>query len=58
MQIKPEYIEIPNDIIEQNKMVTLTTDVMFLNQIPFIITYGHGVGLIMVEWIPNRMASN
>ena len=29
-------------------------DVMFVNQIPFIITYGHGVGLIMVECIPNR----
>ena len=55
MQIELEYIEIPNDIIEQNKMVTLTADVMF-NQIHFIITYGCEVGLTTVEWIPNRMA--
>ena len=35
-------------------MVTLTADIMFVNQIPFIITYGGVVGLTTVEWIPNR----
>ena len=27
---------------------------MFINGIPFLITYGKGVGSITVEWIPNR----
>ena len=28
---------------------------MFVKGIPFLIIYGRGVGLIIVEWIPNRM---
>ena len=52
--ITPEYVEIPQGIIEQNKMVTLMADIIFINGIPFLITYGRGVGLITVEWIPNR----
>ena len=56
ISIEPEYVEIPNDIIERNKMVTLLADVMLVNKSSFIITYGHGVGLIMVEYIPNRTA--
>ena len=28
---------------------------MFVKGIPFLIIYGRGAGLIIVEWIPNRM---
>ena len=35
-------------------MVTLNADIIFVNQIPFIITYGKGVRMIAVEWISNR----
>ena len=54
----PEYVEIPREMIEQNKMVTLTVDMIFVNGIPFIVTYGRGIGLITVEWIPNRTKTN
>ena len=39
---------------QKNKLITLTANIMFINGIPFLITYGRGVGLIKVEWIPNR----
>ena len=40
--------------IEQDKLVTLTADIVFVYQIPFIIMYRRGVGLMSVEWILNR----
>ena len=55
LRIQLEYVQIPPELIEQNKLVTLMEDIMFMNQIPFIITYGWDVGLITVEWIPNHM---
>ena len=54
-RMQPENVEIPREVIEQNKMAKLTADIMFVNGIPFIVTYGRGIGLITVEWIPNRM---
>ena len=45
----------PWEVIEYNKMVTLTTVTMFVNQIHFIITDVRGVGLTTVEWISNRL---
>ena len=36
--IQPEYVEIPREMTEQNKMVTLTADIMFVNEVPFIVT--------------------
>ena len=29
---------------------------MFVSNIPFVITYGREIGLIVVEFMPNRMA--
>ena len=54
-RILSEYMEIPREIIEQNKMVMLTADIMYVNQIWFIITNGRGIGWITVEWMPNRI---
>ena len=33
-------MNVPRDLIEQNKMITLTVDIMFINGIPFLIMYG------------------
>ena len=52
-KIQPDYVEVPNKIIKNNKMVTQTVDIMFVNKITFIITYWREVGLT-VEWIPNH----
>ena len=56
--IEPEYFSILQEIIEKNKLVTLSVDIMFLNQLPFVIMYGRGIGLTTVEWIPNNWRSN
>ena len=56
-QMQPEYMEVPWEIFENNKLVTLTAAIIFMNQMPFIITYGKGVGLTVVEWIPNKMGT-
>ena len=43
-------------LVEELAKINMRRDaeIMFVNQIPFIITYGKGVGLITMEWIPNR----
>ena len=57
-RIQPEYVEIPREMIEQNKMATVTADVMFVNGILFIVIYRRGIGLIMLEWVLNRTKNN
>ena len=45
VQKKPEhvvtdYVQIPKVIIQMSKFVTLTADVMYVNSLSFVITYG------------------
>ena len=51
-------MDIPRDLIEQNKMVTLMADVMFINEIPFLIMYGRGIGLIMLNGYQTGQRNN
>ena len=41
-----DYVEIPRDFFTLQKIITLTADVMFVNGLAFVITFGRGVGLI------------
>ena len=52
-----DYVQIPKDVIQMNKFVTLTADLMYVNCLPFVITYGQGIGLIMAEFMPNQTAN-
>ena len=52
-----DYVHIPRDVIQTSKYVTLTPDVMYVNNLPFAITYGRGIGLIMVKFMPNQTAT-
>ena len=38
-RVETEYLEIPWDYYTLQKFVTLTADVMFVNGIPFLMTY-------------------
>ena len=49
------YVEIPRDFFTLPKFITLTTDVMFVNDLAFVITFGRGVGLITVAFTPTWM---
>ena len=43
-------------MIQTNKQTAFIADVMFVNNLPFVITYGREIGLITAEFIPNQMA--
>ena len=51
-----DYVQFPKDAIQLNKYVTLTADVMFVNNLPLMITYGREIGLITTEFLPNQVA--
>ena len=50
------YVQEPRDVIQMNKFVTLTVDATHVNNFPFVITYGRGIGLITAEFMPNQRA--
>ena len=52
-----DFVQIPRDLFQMNKCVTLIADVMFANNLALVITYGQGIGLITAEFTPNRKAS-
>ena len=52
-----DYFQIPRDLIQTNKFVILPADVMYVNNLPFVITYGRGIGLIMTDFMPNQTAT-
>ena len=39
-----------------NKFVTLTANVMYVNNVLLVITYGQGIGLITAKFMPNWTA--
>ena len=38
------------------KKITLTGDVMFVNKLPFFVTFGRDIGLLTVKFTPTRTA--
>ena len=52
-----DYVQIPRDLIQTNKYVTLTADLIYLNNFSFVITYGRGIDLIKAKFIPNQTAT-
>ena len=51
-----DYVQIPKEFMTTQKCVTLTVDVMFVNNLAFVITFGRGIGLITMELTPMHMA--
>ena len=39
-QVVMDYVQIPRDLVQMDKYVILTADVMFVNNLTFVITYG------------------
>ena len=54
--VRVDYIEIPQDIIDMHKYVTLVADVMFVNGLPFLVTSSRGIILVTIEYLPSRTA--
>ena len=46
----------PTKSNKANKYVTLTADVMFVNSLPFVVTFGQGIGLLTAEFTTTQTA--
>jgi len=54
--IRVEYVQIPWDFVQLHKYVTLVVDVMFMNDLPFLVTSSRGLSLVTIEHLPLRAA--
>ena len=55
-RVRPTYVQIPLQLYEKLRDVTLTADVMFVNSLPFFITVSRRIKLITVQFLPSRTA--
>jgi hypothetical protein len=46
----------PKDFIQLHKYVTLATDVIFVNELPFLVTSLQGSSLVTIEHLPSGIA--
>ena len=53
-----EYVAILKDFLELQKYVTLVSDIMFVNNTPFLITMSRVIKGVTVEHIPSRTAKH
>jgi hypothetical protein len=49
-----DYVEIPKAILDLNKDVTLTADVMFVDNIPFLLTNSRKIKFTPSEYVARR----
>ena len=48
-----DYVNIPSSVLEKNKHVTLSIDIMYVNRIPFVTTISRNIKFTTVEAIQN-----
>ena len=51
-------MNVPIEIIEKKRLVTLNAVVMFINKIALLITHNQGISLITAEHLPVRTAKH
>ena len=51
--VRVDYVEIPRDLDDMHKYVTLAADVMFVNGLPFLVTLSRGISLVTIEYLPS-----
>ena len=49
-----DYIAVPEDVLQANKDVTFSADIMFVNKIPFFTTVSRDIKFTTVEGIEKR----
>ena len=54
--VRQDVIEIPKEIRENHKNVTLTIDIFFVNKIPFFVTYSLIICFLSATHLGNRKA--
>jgi hypothetical protein len=53
-----DYVEIPKEIIDMNKAVTIAADMMLVNGLPFVVTISRKIKLTTTDYVPSRSQSN
>ena len=48
-----DYVKLPPSVLEKNKHVTLSIDIMYVNRIPFVTTISRNIKFTTVEAIQN-----
>ena len=52
-----DYVAVPHVIFEENRNVTLSVDVMFVNKIPFLTSISRHIKFTTAETLHNRTTS-
>jgi hypothetical protein len=52
------HAQVPREIMELHRDVTLCVDIMFVNKIPFLVTISRNIKFGTVEILPNRKAKS
>ena len=47
-----DYVDIPRALVDVNKRVTMSVDVMFVNLVPFLVSVLQNVNLVTIEHAP------
>ena len=50
--VRTDYVQLPQVILEHYWVVVLTADVMFVNNVPFLVSHSRGLNLLTVEFVP------
>ena len=56
-QVITDYVKLPPSVLEKNKHVTLSIDIMYVNRIPFVTTISRNIKFTTVKAIQNRTKS-
>jgi hypothetical protein len=51
--VRVDYMEIPWNLVNMHKYVTLVADVMYVNGLLFLVTSSRGISLVMIEFLPS-----
>ena len=54
--VHTEIVDIPQQILDNQKNVMLTADVMFVNGVPFLVSSSRNINLTTIEHVPSRTA--
>ena len=49
-----DYVEIPREILESLKELEVSTDIMFINKLFFLVSISRGLKFTTIEYISNR----
>ena len=55
-KVETDWVQIPKEFVKMNEFVTLMADVVFVNNLAFVITFGRVIRLFTVEFTSTQTA--